>query len=924
MLAEWDYNSATGGTYFVVTQPDRSQWVMSAPYNCVSNGSWYPLSQIKDNVGNAVTFNYTTPTVGNYPLLTSIVDKNNVALLTLTRDGNNAVQQASDRYGRSVYYHVGTYTNSNVPQGYNQSLLELDHASQVVPTGTTNPPDRYVFGYQNVGNGEGTEAIPLLHTLTVPSPTGTGTQTATINYLAGVSTVQSIVDANGNTRTYNQTDANHTQVKVTDASSNVVYRYTAGYDMNLSVTSITNGAVDANGHNNQVIASMTYADANDPYRASEVQDANGYQSGGAGGQGTSSKTWDAFGNCLSATSARGTTTTYTYNYANFALGELTSVQEGSKTPTSLTYFEPSGLLQNVTLPKPGTAGQSSQTVTYGFTWTALGDLLTLTKPGNNATQTETITNNYTQDGSYTQAEALRQPISRTDSLGHTTHIRYNTQADIVSAIDALGNETDFAYNLVNQGTSATFAATGTTGTGRAQVVNTFLYPNGPQTAMTQYNEAGTQAYQHQTTYGKEGEALTRAGSMQPLALAYDGLYRLKTVTDGNSHSTSYSYGTSGYVSQMQYPNGDTMQVTSYDLNGNPLSRTDGRGVVTNFVYNDVESLLTDIQYPSSTGLNVHVSYDGYGRKTGITDGTGSQSISYDDLDKPTSVTTTYTGLAAKTLTYGYYPDGSRQTLTLPDATSYSYSYDAAGKATGLSNPGGHSFTWSYANNDWLTGAAADNTIVTTAVRSARGALTELTNRRGDMAHTLLSDYTVASDTLGNIGSVTSTVPGVSAFSGTTTYTHDAKLQLTNEQSTRGGSYTNSNAYDPAGNPTTFKGVTQGFNNANQNTASAYDGNGNPTAYKGNTLAFDVENRLTAYGSVLTAGYRADGQRAWKQNSTGRTYFFYDGSQLLYETNAAGTITAKNTWGRNRTARPQQWRQNAAVHVGYAGQCQPAA
>ncbi len=151
MLADWYYNSATGGTYFVFTQPDRSQWMMQAGYDALSSPGvqstsyWFPLSQIKDNVGNGVTFNYTTPTSGHYPLLTSIVDKNNVALLTFTRDGNNAVQQVSDRYGRSVYYHVGTYQNANVPAGHTQSLLELDHASQVVPTGTANPPDRYVW-----------------------------------------------------------------------------------------------------------------------------------------------------------------------------------------------------------------------------------------------------------------------------------------------------------------------------------------------------------------------------------------------------------------------------------------------------------------------------------------------------------------------------------------------------------------------------------------------------------------------------------------------------------------------------------------------------------------------------------------------------------------------------------------------------------
>ena len=253
-------------------------------------------------------------------------------------------------------------------------------------------------------------------------------------------------------------------------------------------------------------------------------------------------------------------------------------------------------------------------------------MLTASGPGNNATTAKTTTYNYTQDGTYSQAEMLRKPLTLTDSLGHVSHLRYDTRGNETALIDALGNETDLTYNNANQQTSLTFATTGETGTGRAQLVNTFLYPGGPKTSVLQYNEAGTQVFQEQMTYGKEGEELTRTGSTQPVSQAYDGLYRLKTLTDGNNHATTYSYGTSGYLSQISYPNGDTLQVTSYDLNGNPLQRIDGRGVVTNLTYNDVESLLTDIQYPASTGLNVHVSYDGYGRKTGITDGTGSQGV----------------------------------------------------------------------------------------------------------------------------------------------------------------------------------------------------------------------------------------------------------------------------------------------------------
>jgi RHS repeat-associated protein len=54
--------------------------------------------------------------------------------------------------------------------------------------------------------------------------------------------------------------------------------------------------------------------------------------------------------------------------------------------------------------------------------------------------------------------------------------------------------------------------------------------------------------------------------------------------------------------------------------------------------------------------------------------------------------------------------------------------------------------------------------------------------------------------------------------------------------------------------------------------------------------------MTAYGAVLTAGYRADGLRAWKQTAAGRTYFLYDGITPVVELDAAGNVAATNTFG----------------------------
>ena len=153
---------------------------------------------------------------------------------------------------------------------------------------------------------------------------------------------------------------------------------------------------------------------------------------------------------------------------------------------------------------------------------------------------------------------------------------------------------------------------------------------------------------------------------------------------------------------------------------------------------------------------------------------------------------------------------------------------------------------------------------------------------------------------GRVSSCTASIPGASSLSGTTGYTYDTKDQITQETSTRNGGFTDNFAYDSAGNPTTFKGVTKTYNSDNQQTGAGFshDGNGNPTTYSGTTLTFDPENRMTVYGSVLTAGYNGDGLRAWKQHSTGRTYFLYDGNVPVVEIDSSGSVTATTTFGAN--------------------------
>lgn len=265
--------------------------------------------------------------------------------------------------------------------------------------------------------------------------------------------------------------------------------------------------------------------------------------------------------------------------------------------------------------------------------------------------------------------------------------------------------------------------------------------------------------------------------------------------------------------------------------------------------------------------------------------------------KPVRATSdrTYTSIATKTFEYTYYPDGSRETMVNPAGT-WTYYYDANGRPTSMSSPAG-TVSYQYLDNGWLSKRTLPNGAYTDYGYNAVGALTSLANKKS--GGTNLSTYgTFSYDGVFNLTGVTASNIATSNQNGATSWTYDTKDRMTFEGSARLGGYTQSFGYDNSGNPTTWKGSTYSFNSNNQRSATGFtfDGNGNPTTYASTSMTYDVENRLTGIGSSWTAGYRADGLRAWKDNGTTRTYFLYDGGLPVVEMNSSGTTTAYSVYG----------------------------
>jgi RHS repeat-associated protein len=994
MLCTWNYN-ADGSLSFVFLQADRSQRVFSS-----LNG--YALTRQVDRNGNYINFLYTTPGSSPGYELSSITDSNNQPLLTIRHNASFNITAVSDRYDRSVYYKVSRIRGiSFVGHSQFHGLeTELTQVSQVVRTGTQFAPPHTLYGYQGITNGVEHLLYPALNSITTPSPTGSGASTAKIHYNGFY--VASITDANRNTTTYTPVDGTDTTVTVTDPAGNVVYSYTVNFDPQMRVLMSTN-------HYQYYYGRRVYCTECHAWQPPiQVTDGN---------NNVTNYTYDEYGQLKTYTSPRNVTTTYTRDYSVFPLGELKQIQEGGKSPIWFTYYEPSGLIQSVTLPTPGTSGASGG-VTTSFTYDSLGNILTITRPGNDTTATITTTLNYTQDGSYSQPAAIGQPLTVTDNLGHTTHYRYDAQGNRTVMIDAIGNRTDFRYNIANQQTKTiapaigditnqigvsrsqlTYVAASKTYNGTLTLTNTgsnaiqgyllaaltnlapgvtltnaggtyvnspalvsgqvslaagastalnvsfsapsanaiyygvqtyltdgngnplaqrsvtqnlYLYPSGPLQAVQTYDEAGALFRQVNYGYGKEGELLSRTGSAEPVTYTYDAAYRLSTLADGNGNATKWAYNPAGYLASVTYPMGDGQQYPSYDPNGNILKRIDGRGIETDYTYNDPESKLTNVQYvnsaayPNVSQYNVTIDYDGYGRTQDVYDNSGHTHLDYDDLNAQTEIDTTYNDASSQplptvALTYAFNPDGTRNAMNLETALtkySFTYSYDVGGRPLSVTNPFGETTHSTYLNNDWLVSQQYANGVLAQYAYNRRGFVNDLTNY--SPTGSPLSDFgAMVYDATGNRLTRVASVPGApSGYSGQTAYTYDFKDQLIQEQSTLMGGYTENFSYDPAGNPLSFKGQSHGFNSDNQPTDSGfvYDGEGNPTTYAGTALAFDPEDHMISFGTALIAGYRANGLRAWKQTVNGRTYFIYDGTQLVYEMDGLGNVSAVNSFG----------------------------
>jgi len=401
-----------------------------------------------------------------------------------------------------------------------------------------------------------------------------------------------------------------------------------------------------------------------------------------------------------------------------------------------------------------------------------------------------------------------------------------------------------------------------------------------------------------------------------VAFQYDGLDRLTQVTDPNNLSTTYSYdGLGNAAGQVSPDTGTTLR--TFDAAGNETSKTDARGVVTQYSY-DALNRLTAVSYPAHPSLNVTYTYDqatpisgctggsNIGHLTTMTDASGSTSWCYTsqgDIREVRQIIhgTWYTYGFAYTnarrvawmqypsgfdLQYGYDRDGrvtaiqyrqlagpygsyTNSTLT-PLITSVTYL--PFGPASSYTFQGGQSVTRSYDANYRLTDLVGTG-LVLHFLLDTKGRI----KAEGNSAGANPASETYSYDPLDRLTAMLD-ASGNTEQSFTYNATGD-RLSKTTSQGTQAYLYaTGTHQLSSIG------GVSRTLDSAG-NTTALTDANGTLIG-----LGYDDTNHLTAVTSsgATTASYQynGEGQRVWRtftQPSAGQAATVYDpnGSGNLY-------------------------------------------
>lgn len=480
----------------------------------------------------------------------------------------------------------------------------------------------------------------------------------------------------------------------------------------------------------------------------------------------------------------------------------------------------------------------------------------------------------------------RRLITTQDALGNGNFTIYDGQNHTVLTLSALFDISTFGYDGRHNLTMAVDPLNFT---------NRFVYDGQDNLTYTVDARGNTNRFGYNSKFQLTGTTNAAGDWVSMGYSATDGTLTSRTDPVG---TTSYGYDSYGQLNLTTYPGGLGNEGLVNSSLGDVLSRTNTRGFVTSFQYNQRRELTNTV---APTNLTAKVTYDAVGNVFSVTDPRGfTASNTWSATRKllATRLPATPQGVPVITNVYDNRDWLSRTFNPLQQATVFTndaaqrlisvtdplqrtvrFGYDALGRKTATTNAANEVTRQEWNARSELTQVTTP--AVTTIKRGydASGNQTTLTNRNGKKWQ---FQYDAANR-------LTNTITPLNRQTAVT-YDNRSLVRTVREPSTQ----TTSNFYDARGRLTNSS-------DAVAIRSFVYDGNNNVTNIvengKTNAWSFDAYDRVSTYrdadGNLIQYRYDASGNL---------TNLIYPGNRTVtYAYDSLNRLTNVTDWANRQTA-----------------------